>query len=134
MILGNPPLPTALDGKTRRPKKGGDLIPWVHILSTTFRWRANLTNVATARTNSGVAIETNAQAHDSDFYSWVAKTATSRTIVGTSNTHTLSNKTFTSGTDNLAGRDFSIAGGLYRNASSPLSTVHPSVGLTGFEF
>ena len=59
---------------------------------------SDLTNTATARTNLGVAIGTNVQAWDADLDTWATKTAPSGTVVGTSDTQTLTNKTLTSPT------------------------------------
>jgi hypothetical protein len=59
---------------------------------------SDLANAATARTNLGVAIGTNVQAWDADLDTWATKTAPSGTVVGTSDTQTLTNKTLTSPT------------------------------------
>jgi hypothetical protein len=59
---------------------------------------SDLNNTATARTNLGVAIGTNVQAWDADLDTWATKTAPSGTVVGTSDTQTLTNKTLTSPT------------------------------------
>jgi hypothetical protein len=61
---------------------------------------SDLTNAATARTNLGVAIGTNVQAWDADLDTWSTKTAPSGTVVGTSDSQTLTNKTLTSPTIN----------------------------------
>jgi hypothetical protein len=61
----------------------------------------NLSDVAsasTARTNLGLAIGTNVQAWDSDLDTWATKTAPSGTVVGTSDSQTLTNKTIEAGT------------------------------------
>jgi hypothetical protein len=57
---------------------------------------ADLTNTTTARSNLGVAIGTNVQAWDADLDTWATKTAPSGTVVGTSDSQTLTNKTLTS--------------------------------------
>jgi hypothetical protein len=57
---------------------------------------SDLNNTATARTNLGVAIGTNVQAWDADLDTWATKTAPSGTVVGTSDSQTLTNKTLTS--------------------------------------
>jgi hypothetical protein len=80
---------------------------------------SDLANAATARTNLGVAIGTNVQAWDADLDTWATKTAPSGTVVGTSDTQTLSNKTLAgvtnsgnltfTGTGNRITGDFSNA-------------------------
>ena len=55
-------------------------------------------NASGARTNLGLVIGTNVQAWDADLDTWATKTAPSGTVVGTTDTQTLTNKTLTSPT------------------------------------
>lgn len=56
------------------------------------------TDASTARTTLGLAIGTNVQAWDTDLDTWATKTAPSGDVVGTTDTQTLTNKTFTDST------------------------------------
>lgn len=64
---------------------------------------SDLNNAATARTNLGVAIGTNVQAWDADLDTWATKTAPSGTVVGTSDSQTLTNKTIALGSNTVSG-------------------------------
>jgi hypothetical protein len=70
--------------------------------STVQAYDADLTTLgaggAGARAFLGLVIGTNVQAWDADLDTWAGKTAPSGTVVGTSDTQTLTNKTLTSPT------------------------------------
>jgi hypothetical protein len=97
---------------------------------------SDLTNTTTARSNLGVAIGTNVQAWDADLDTWATKTAPSGTVVGTSDTQTLTNKTLTNPTINGFTGNTSIvnlgSGQFYKDTSgnvgigtsSPLAPLH----------
>jgi hypothetical protein len=53
------------------------------------------TSASAARTALGLAIGTNVQAWDADLDTWATKTAPTGTVIGTSDTQTLTNKTIT---------------------------------------
>ena len=59
---------------------------------------SDVSSVATARTNLGLAIGTNVQAYAANLTTWAGTTAPSGTVVGTTDTQALTNKTLTNPT------------------------------------
>ncbi len=74
---------------------------------------------ATARATLGVTIGTHVQAYNSNLTTWQGKTAPSGTVVGTSDTQTLTNKTLTSPT---------ISGGAISSLATDLPVADGGTG------
>lgn len=62
---------------------------------------SDLASASTARTNLGVSIGVDVQAYDANLTTWASKTVPSGTVVGTSDSQTLTGKTLTSPIINL---------------------------------
>ena len=85
---------------------------------------SDLTNTATARTNLGVAIGTNVQAWDADLDTWATKTAPSGTVVGTSDSQELTNKTISGVSNTLS----NIGNSSLSNSSITINGTSVSLG------
>lgn len=86
------------------------------------------TTASAARTNLGLAIGTNVQAWDADLDTWATKTAPSGTVVGTTDTQTLTNKTLNSPT--ITGTVV-MGSSIITSGTAQASTSGTSVDFTG---
>jgi len=88
-------------------------------------------DASAARTTLELVIGTNVQAYDADLTTWAGKTAPTGTVVGTTDTQTLTNKTLTSPTINggtwTGGTDLAVADG--GTGASDASGARTNLGL-----
>jgi len=88
------------------------------------------TTASAARNNLGLVIGTHVQAWDADLDTWAGKTAPSGTVVGTTDTQTLTNKTLTSPT--ITGAVVSsMASSVVSSGTAVASTSGTSIDFTG---
>ena len=85
---------------------------------------SDLNNTATARANLGVAIGTNVQAWDADLDTWATKTAPSGTVVGTTDSQALTNKTISGASNTLS----NIGNSSLTNSSITINGTATSLG------
>lgn len=109
--------PLVLNGTTIQELQSGDTITGISYADlsgtpTIPSKTSDLTNDSGFLTSS--AIGTTVQAYDSDLTNWAGKTAPSGDVIGTTDSQTLTNKTFTGYTEtvyNLSGTEINPANG-----------------------